>query len=271
MHGHTKRNAHQRAQHRKRHNLQNARRRKVKGLQNGKARGRQTKEQRNTVTRQRCDKAGDKRHIVKNAHRKYFKGEYRRGQRCTKQCSKYCTHAAHSSYTDIAVVLPEQPSHLAADAAADLQRCPLAAGAAAHHMGEHRGKKNHRRQHQGYLLPKVDGMDNVVGSLPLHLGDAIDPDHQKARRRHQIQQPRMRTTQGRHRIHAHVERRTNQAAHQSNAGRDHGPFEKSLSIVGRARRFPAAQCRSVSCRMPSRFPCTAHFSPSDTPAAQRPP
>ena len=93
-------------------------------------------------------------------------------------------------------------------------------------MGDDRGHEDHRHQQPRHLLPKVDGGDDVVGTLSLRFGEPIQPHDGKAPHRHQVQHPRMGQTRLRGGVHADVEQGPDDPAHQSDDAAQYHPFQQ---------------------------------------------
>ena len=135
----------------------------------------------------------------------------------------------------------QQASRAVADTAADLQGCTLTTGAAAAQMGDDRADKDQRHQPNGHFPAEMHRLDHGVGTLALHLRDAVEThDHQTAHRQ-QIQHPRMGLADTGGVVDAQMEQRAHQTAD---------------TAYQRAHRHPLDQCRGIG-----QYVCRSLFDP----------
>ena len=78
----------------------------------------------------------------------------------------------------------------------------------------------------------MDGFDDVVGALALHVEAAVQCHDYHAAHRQQPDDPRMRQPQQRGLLHADVESRAYRAAHQAHEAADAHPFGQRHDIEG---------------------------------------
>ena len=231
VHGHAKEDAHQRAHGSERRHTQQQklrrgreckrelRRRDAEGVGDGE-RG------------ERGDDARHERGIVKHAHADDLERENGRGQRRAEQCREHGAHAAERGDAHILFIEVEQLPDVAAEAAADLQCRALTTGAAAEQVRDDGRQIDRRHEQQRHLVAEVNGVDDGVGVLVFHFGQAVDGRDEQAAHRQQPQQPRMRGAKRRRPVHAQVEGRADQPADAAGHTRDNEPFEE------RADEFP---------------------------------
>ena len=144
----------------------------------------------------------------------------------------------------------QQPPRGVADAPADLQRRALSACAAAAQMGQHRGDKDHRHQQHRHVFAKMHGLDDGVGVLALHFGEAVQPRNEQSQHRQQVQDPRVRVPRKGSIVHADVEQRPDHAADAADKA---------------AHRHPLDQCRRIGAHMGHEFFQPLHRPPPSFP------
>ncbi len=88
-----------------------------------------------------------------------------------------------------------------------------------------------RHDQQRHLVAEVDGVDDGIGVLVFHFGQAVNGRDQQAAHR-QPPQPRVRSAKRRRPVHAQVKGRADQPADAAGHTRDNEPFEE------RADEFP---------------------------------
>lgn len=223
MHGHAKEDAHQRAHGSERRHAQQQklrrgrecerelRRRDAEGIGNG----------------ERGKRGNDARHergVVKHAHADDLERENGRGQRCAEQRREHGAHAAERGDAHILFIEVKQPPDVAAEAAADLQRRALTTGAAAKQVRDDGRQIDRRHEQQRHLVAEVNGVDDGIGVLVFHFGQAVNGRDQQAAHRQQPQQPRVRGAKRRRPVHAQVKGRADQPADAAGHARDNEPF-----------------------------------------------
>ena len=129
----------------------------------------------------------------------------------------------------------EQLPDIAAEAGADLQCGALAPGAAAEQVRDDGRQVDRRHEQQRHLVAEVNGVDNGVGVLVFHFGQAVDGRDEQAAHR---QQPRVRGAKRRRPVHAQVKGRADQPADATGHARDDEPLEKRAHKLPHGARFP---------------------------------
>ena len=191
--------------------------------------------------RERGERRDDARHergVIKHTHADDLEREDRRRQRCAEQSREHSAHTAERGDAHVLFVEMEQLPDVAAKAAADLQRGTLAPGAAAEQMRDDGRQVDRRHEQQRHLVAEVDGVDNGVGVLVFHFGQAVDGRDEQAAHRQQPQQPRVRGAECRRPVHAQVKGRADQPADAAGHARDDEPLEKRAHKLPHGARFP---------------------------------
>ena len=231
VHGHAKEDAHQRAHGGERRHTQQQELRR--GREHERELRRRDAESVGDGERgQRGNEARHERGVIKHAHADDLEREDGRGQRCAEQCREHGAHAAERGDAHILFIEAEQLPDIAAETAADLQCRALTSGAAAEQVRDDGRQIDRRHKQQRHLVAEMDGVDDGVGALVFHFGQAVNGRDQQAARRQQPQQPRVRGAKRRRPVHAQVKGRADQTADAAGHARDDEPLEE------RADEFP---------------------------------
>ena len=237
VHGHAKEDAHERAhggerRHAQQQQFRHGRERECK------LRRRDAEGVRDRQRRERRDDARHERGVIKHAHTDDLERKDRRRQRCAEQSREHSAHTAERGDAHVLFVEMEQLPDVAAKAAADLQCGALAPGAAAEQVRDDGRQVDRRHEQQRHLVAEMDGVDDGVGVLVFHFGQAVDGRDEQAAHRQQPQQPRVRGAECRRPVHAQVKGRADQPADATGHARDDEPLEKRADELPHGARFP---------------------------------
>ena len=225
VHGHAKEDAHERAHGGERRHAQQQQPRRGRERER-KVRRRDAEGIRDRQRRERRDDARHERGVIKHAHADDLEREDRRRQRRAEQGREHGAHAAERGDAHVLFIEVEQLPDVTAEAAADLQRSALAPGAAAEQVRNNGRQIDRRHEQQRHLVAEVDGVDDGVGVLVFHFGQAVNGRDEQAAYGQQPQQPRVRGAKRRRPVHAQVKGRADQPADAAGHARDHEPLEK---------------------------------------------
>ena len=204
----------------------------------GEAGGLHAHEESDVVAGQRGGDTGQQPGVVQHAHADDLEREDRRRQRRAEQSREHGAHAAERGDAHVLFIEVEQLPDVAAEAAADLQRGALAPGAAAEQVRNNGRQIDRRHEQQRHLVAEVDGVDDGVGVLVFHFGQAVNGRDEQAAYGQQPQQPRVRGAKRRRPVHAQVKGRADQPADAAGHARDHEPFEERADEFPHGARFP---------------------------------
>ena len=188
------------------------------------------------VRRHRCDKAGYEARVVQYADGYDLKGKDRRRERSPEQRREHRAHAAQGHKAHILIVQPEKPAYAVAYPAAYLQRRALASGRAAHQMCYRGGDEYHRHEPDVDFASVVDGVDDAVGALALHFGNAVDSRYGKASCGQEEYEPWVFAPHRRHPVNRQVKGRAHKAAYHARRRRKQHPAVKCSEIFSRLYR-----------------------------------
>ena len=196
----------------------------------GEAGGLHAHEEGDVVAGQRGGDAGQQPGVVQHTHADDLQSEDGGRQGCAEEGGEHARHAAEGGQGQVLLPQAQQRAGAVADAAADLERRALTAGAAAAQVGDDRGDEDQRHQKGGYFFAEVDGLDDGVGARALQPAQPVQQGDDHAAQGQQVQNPRVGQADVGGTVDAQVEQRAHEAAHAAHQCAHRQPFQQGSDV-----------------------------------------
>ena len=135
----------------------------------------------------------------------------------------------------------QKTTALLGDASAELERCPLASGRAAEHVGEDGGDKDKRRHQEGDASFLSHRGEHQIGSLLAFTGELVQQRNDQTGERKKIKQKRMGSAQVCDILHGKIESCADCADKRADCTGDYAPAKKMQKNNAAAlKAFPFA-------------------------------